>query len=60
MNEMNVDEQDEQRNLAEKWRMRAQLYLMCELAEDRKSGEVDDWISSEDVRKHFRIRANGK
>lgn len=40
--------------------MRAQLYLMCELAEGRKSGEVDDWISSEDVRKHFRIRANGK
>lgn len=50
----------EQRKLSEKERIQAQLRLMCELAEGRKSGETEGWISSEDARKHFRIRANAK
>lgn len=56
---MNIDEQEEQRENAEKYdQIRAQLRLMCELAEGRKSGEEEGWVSSEDVRKHFRARAN--
>lgn len=48
-------------NKAEKYdRMQAQLRLMCELAEGRRSGEEEGWISSEDVRNHFRTRANAK
>ena len=58
---MNIDEQEEQREKAEKYdRMQAQLRLMCELAEGRRSGEEEGWISSEDVRNHFRARANAK
>jgi len=58
---MNIDEQEEQREKAEKYdRMNAQLRLMCELAEGRRSGEEEGWISSEDVRNHFRARANAK
>ena len=58
---MNIDEQEEQREKAEKYdQMRAQLCLMCELAEGRRSGEEEGWISSEDVRNHFRARANAK
>lgn len=58
---MNIDEQEEQREKAEKYdRMQAQLRLMCELAEGRRSGEEEGWISSEDVRNHFRDRANAK
>ena len=46
---MNIDEQEEQREKAEKYdRMQAQLRLMCELAEGRRSGEEEGWISSED------------
>ena len=48
---MNIDEQEEQRE---------KLRLMCELAEGRRSGEEEGWISSEDVRNHFRARANAK
>ena len=52
---------EEQREKAEKYdRMQAQLRLMCELAEGRRSGEEEGWISSEDVRSHFRVRANAK
>lgn len=58
---MNIDEQQEQREKAEKYdRMQAQLRLMCELTEGRRSGEEEGWISSEDVRNHFRARANAK
>ena len=58
---MNIDEQEEQREKAEKYdQMQAQLRLMCELAEGRRSGEEEGWISSEDVRNHFRTRANAK
>lgn len=49
---MNIDEQEEQREKYDQ--MRAQLCLMCELAEGRRSGEEEGWISSNDVRKHFR------
>ena len=58
---MNIDEQEEQKEKAEKYdQMKAQLRLMCELAEGRRSGEEEGWISSEDVRNHFRDRANAK
>ncbi len=58
---MNIDEQEEQSEKAEKYdQMRAQLRLMCELNEGRRSGEEEGWISSEDVRDHFRARANVK
>ena len=58
---LNIDEEEEQRIKAEKYdRMQAQLRLMCELSEGRKSGEEEGWISSEDVRSHFRDRANAK
>ena len=58
---MNIDEQEEQREKAEKYDwMQAQLRLMCELTEGRRSGEEEGWISSEDVRSHFRVRANAK
>ena len=51
----------EQREKVEKSdRMQAQHRLMCDLADGRKSGEVDGWISAEEVRNHFRIRANEK
>ena len=56
---MNIDEQEKQREKAEKYdQIRAQLFLMCELAEGRKFGEEEGWVSSEDVRNHFRARAN--
>lgn len=58
---MNMDEQEEQCEKAKKYdQMQAQLRLMCELTAGRKSGEEEGWISSEDVRNHFRARANEK
>ena len=58
---LNIDEEEEQRIKAEKYdRMQAQLRLMCELSEGRKSGEEEGWILLEDVRSHFRARANAK
>ena len=58
---MNIDEQEEQRETAEKYdQMRAQLCLMCELAEGRRSGEEEGWISSNDVRNHFKARAHAE
>ena len=46
---------------AEKYdQMRAQLCLMCELAEGRRSGEEEGWISSNDVRNHFKARAHAE
>jgi len=58
---MNIDEQEEQREKAEKYdQMRAQLCLMCELAEGRRSGEEEGWISSNDVRNHFKARAHAE
>ena len=56
---INIDEQIDQRENTEKYdQIRAQFRLMCELAEGIKSGEEEGWISSEDVRNHFRDRAN--
>lgn len=41
-------------------RIEAQLRLIYELAEGRRSGEEEGWISSKDVRNHFKARANTK
>lgn len=54
---MNIDEHEEQEEKAGKYDiMKAQLRLMCELTEGRRSGEEEGWISSADVRKHFEAR----
>lgn len=37
---------------------RATLILMNELAKGKKSGEEKGWLSSDDVRTHFRARTN--
>lgn len=37
---------------------RATLTLMNELAKGKKSGEEKGWLSSDDVRTHFRARTN--
>ena len=39
-------------------KMQATLRLMNELAKGRRSGEQEGWLSSDDVRAHFRTRAN--
>ncbi len=58
---MNIDEQEELKEKAEKYNyMKAQLQLMCELANGRKSAEEGGWISSQDLRKHFEDRINAK
>ena len=36
----------------------ATLHLMNELAKGRRSGEQEGWISSDDMRAHFRARAD--
>ena len=36
----------------------ATLQLMNELAKGRRSGETEGWLSTEEVRAHFRARAN--
>lgn len=41
-------------------RIEAQLRLIYELAEGRRSGEEGGWISSKDVRNHFKARVNTK
>lgn len=38
----------------------ATLKLMGELAKGKKSGEEKGWLSSSDVRAHFRAKANEK
>ncbi len=58
---MDIHEQEEQQAKAERYdKMEAQLKLMCELNAGRKSGEENGWLSDEDVRLHFRARANAK
>ena len=37
---------------------KATLQLMNELAKGKKSGEENGWLSSADVRAHFRAKAN--
>ena len=39
---------------------RATLILMNELAKGKKSGEEERWLSSDDVRAHFKARADEK
>lgn len=46
-----VDMQDYEKTLAT-------LRLMNELAKGRQSGEQEGWIASNDMRAHFRARAN--
>lgn len=41
-------------------RIEVQLRLIYELAEGKRSGEEGGWISSKDVRNHFKARANTK
>ena len=41
-------------------RIEAQLRLMYEFAEGRRSGEEGGWISSKDVRNYLKVRANTK
>lgn len=41
-------------------RIEAQLRLMYEFAEGRRSGEEEGWISAKDVRNYFKARANTK
>ncbi len=36
----------------------ATIRLMNELAKGRKSGETEGWLTPEDMRAHFRARAN--
>lgn len=36
----------------------ATIRLMNELAKGRKSGEQEGWLTAEEVRAHFRVRAN--
>ncbi|MCD7844463.1 MAG: type II toxin-antitoxin system prevent-host-death family antitoxin [Oscillospiraceae bacterium] len=37
---------------------RATIRLMNELAKGRRSGETEGWLTPEEVREHFRRRAN--
>ena len=39
-------------------KLRAMIALLDELAKGKKSGEEKGWLSSEDVRAHFRSRKN--
>lgn len=56
----NIDKQIAQNETAETYdKIQAQIRLMSALNDGRRSGE-EGWISSEAVRKHFRIRANTK
>lgn len=36
----------------------ATLWLMNELAKGRRSGETEGWLTVEEVREHFRLRAD--
>lgn len=38
----------------------ATIRLLNELAQGRKSGEQEGWLTSEDMRAHFRARADEK
>ena len=55
---MNIDDQEEQRDKYDQ--MQAQIRLMCELTAGRRAGEEEGWISADDVRNHFRERANAR
>ena len=40
-------------------KLQAEIALVGELNKGRKSGEENGWLSSEDVRSHFRAKRNG-
>lgn len=40
-------------------KLQAEITLVSELNKGRKSGEENGWLSSEDVRSHFRAKRNG-
>jgi len=40
-------------------KLQAEIMLVSELNKGRKSGEENGWLSSEDVRSHFRAKRNG-
>lgn len=55
----NINKQISSKETAEKYdKMQAQMHLMNALNDERKSGEKEGWISSENVRTHFRARVN--
>lgn len=39
---------------------KAALHLMCELENGRKSGEENGWISTSDIKAHFKAKLNEK
>ena len=39
-------------------KLQAEITLVSELNKGRKSGEENGWLSSEDVRSHFRAKRN--
>ena len=41
-------------------KMQATIALMNELARGNNSGEEKGWLSDDDVKAHFKMRANGK
>ena len=41
-------------------RAQATIRLMNELAKGHKSGATEGWLTPDDVRAHFRARANGE
>ena len=40
-------------------KLQAEITLVSELNKGRKSAEENGWLSSEDVRSHFRAKRNG-
>ena len=55
----NINKQTAPKETTEKYdKMQAQMHLMNALNDGRKSGEKEGWISSENVRTHFRARVN--
>lgn len=40
-------------------KLQAEITLVSDLNKGRKSGEENGWLSSEDVRSHFRAKRNG-
>ena len=40
-------------------KLQAEISLVSELNKGRKSGEENGWLSSDDVRSHFRAKRNG-
>lgn len=41
-------------------KLQATIKLMNELAKGRRSGETEGWLSADDMRSHFRERADEK